>query len=229
MSGARDAILAAVREATGGGAAPGRPAVERAFRERLASPTANLIPERGRGTPAELAARFVAEAEAAAATVARISGIGQVPAAVADYLAVHGLPPRVRAAPALETVAWPERLGVAVDSGPADGATAVGLSRAVAGIAETGTLVLPSGPATPTTLNYLPDVHVVVLEAARIVGAYEDAWAMLRREAAGADFMPRAVNWISGPSRSADIELVLLLGVHGPRRLHILLVDGKAT
>jgi len=229
VSGARDAILAAVRRATGGNAAPDRPAVERAFEERLAKPTANRVPERGKGTPSELLAHFVSEAEAAAATVERLAGIAQVPAAVADYLAVHGLPTRVRAAPALETVPWPERLGVAVDFGKADAATPVGLSRAVAGIAETGTLVLPSGPATPTTLNYLPDVHVVVLEAARIVGAYEDAWAMLRREAAGPDFMPRAVNWITGPSRSADIELALLLGVHGPRRLHILLLDGTAT
>jgi len=227
VSGARDAILAAVRRATGGAVAPGRAAVARAFDERLARPTANLVPERGRGTPAELLARFVAEAEAAAATVARVAGLAAVPAAVVDYLAAHGLPRRVRAAPVLRGVAWPERLGIAVDYGRADADTPVGLSAAVAGIAETGTLVLPSGPASPTTLNYLPDVHIVVLETTRIVGSYEDAWARFRGEAAGPDFMPRAVNWITGPSRSADIELILLLGVHGPRRLHILLVDGQ--
>jgi len=223
----RDAILAAVRRATGGADAPDRAAVARAFDDRLARPRANLVPERGRGTPAELVARFIAEAEAAAATVARVCGLAAVPAAVVDYLAAHGLPTRVRAAPALEDVAWPEQSGVAVDYGRADADTPVGLSVAVAGIAETGTLALVSGPASPTTLNYLPDVHIVVLETGRIVGSYEDAWARFRREAAGRAVMPRAVNWITGPSRSADIELILLLGVHGPRRLHILLVDGQ--
>ena len=224
---ARDDILAAVRRATGGAAAPGRPAVERTFAARLAEPRANLVPERGKGTPAELLVRFIAESEAAAATVARVAGRAGIAAAAADYLAAHGLPRRVRAAPALKDVSWPERLGVAVEYGRADADTPVGLSVAVAGIAETGTLVLPSGPASPTTLNYLPDVHIVVLETASIVGSYEDAWSRFRAEAARGDFMPRAVNWITGPSRSADIELILLLGVHGPRRLHILLVDGQ--
>ncbi len=224
---ARDAVLAAVRRATGGAVAPGRPAVEQAFAARLAEPRANLIPERGKGAPAELIARFVAESEAAAATVSRVAGRARIPAAVADYLAAHGLPRRVRAAPALKDVAWPEGIGIAVEYGRADADTPVGLSAAVAGIAETGTLVLPSGPASPTTLNYLPDLHIVVLETALIVGSYEDAWARFRGGAAGPDFMPRAVNWITGPSRSADIELILLLGVHGPRRLHILLLDGQ--
>lgn len=224
---ARDDILAAVRRATGGAVAPSRPAVEQAFAARLAEPRANLVPERGKGTPAELLVRFIAESEAAAATVARVAGRAGIAAAVADYLTAHDLPRRIRAAPALKDVSWPEGTGIAVEYGKADADTPVGLSCAVAGIAETGTLVLPSGPASPTTLNYLPDVHIVVLETARVVGSYEDAWARFRGEAAGGDFMPRAVNWITGPSRSADIELILLLGVHGPRRLHILLLDGQ--
>jgi L-lactate dehydrogenase complex protein LldG len=193
----------------------------------LAKPTANLVPERGKGTPAELLARFIVESESAAATVARVAGRAGIPAAVAGYLTAHGLPRRVRAAPALKDVPWPEGIGIAVDYGKADADTPIGLSCAVSGIAETGTLVLPSGPATPTTLNYLPDVHIVALETARIVGSYEDAWARFREEAGGGNFMPRTVNWITGPSRSADIELILLLGVHGPRRLHILLLDGQ--
>lgn len=228
MSGARDDILAAVRRATGGAAAPGREDAAKAFEARLAAPRANLVPARGRGGAAELVARFIAGAEAAAATLTRVVNRTAIPAALADYLAASGLPMAVRAAPALQTVPWARQPGLAVTFGRADADTPVSITEAIAGIAETGTLVVPSGPATPTTLNYLPDVSVVVLERARIVGAYEDAWASIRA-GAGVDgaFMPRAVNWITGPSRSADIELILLLGVHGPRRLHILLVDGE--
>ena len=53
---------------------------------------------------------------------------------------------------------------------------------AFAGIAETGIADAAAGPQSPTTLNFLPDAHIVVLDAARIVGPYEDAWAMLRSE-----------------------------------------------
>lgn len=228
MSASRDAIMGAVRRATGGDRAPGRDGTVRDFAARLKAPRANLVPERGRGSPDALVARFVEGAEAAAATVARVAGMAAIPAAVADYLAANRLPLAVRAAPALETVPWAQRPDLAVTFGRAEADTPVSVSRAVAGIAETGTLVVPSGPATPSTLNYLPDVEIVLLETAAIVGASEDAWGPIRAEA-GADgaFMPRTVNWITGPSRSADIELILLLGVHGPRRLHILLVDGQ--
>jgi L-lactate dehydrogenase complex protein LldG len=99
---------------------------------------------------------------------------------------------------------------------------AVSLQHGFAGIAETGTLMLPSAPERPTTLNLLPDTALVFLRASRILGAYEEAWDMLRAELGA---MPRNVMLVTGPSRSADIEQTLELGAHGPRRLHILLVD----
>ena len=91
-------------------------------------------------------------------------------------------------------------------------------------MAEPGTPWLRSGPAGPTTLNFLPDTHVVVLRASRIVGAYEEAWDGLR-SARGETAMPRTVNFVTGPSRTADIEQTIQLGAHGPRRLHIVLVE----
>jgi L-lactate dehydrogenase complex protein LldG len=99
----------------------------------------------------------------------------------------------------------------------------VSLCRAEAGIAESGTLVLVSGPQSPTTLNFLPETEIVVLSAEGVVGSMEEAWRMLRRRAAPGQ-MPRTVNFITGPSRSADIALKLQMGAHGPRRLHIILV-----
>jgi L-lactate dehydrogenase complex protein LldG len=92
-------------------------------------------------------------------------------------------------------------------------------------VAETGTLALVSGPDTPTTLNLLPDVHIVALAAGAVVGTYEDIWTRLRARF-GDGMMPRTLNFITGPSRSADIEQKLQMGAHGPRRLHILLVEG---
>ncbi len=94
----------------------------------------------------------------------------------------------------------------------------------MAGIAETGTLLLASGPEAPTTLNFLPDNHVVVLKASQVVGAYEDALDRLR-ETHGPGKLPRVINFITGPSRTADIDQTIQLGALGPRRLHVLLVE----
>ena len=85
--------------------------------------------------------------------------------------------------------------------------------------------MLLAGPEGPTTLNFLPENHVVVLKKSELVGAYEDAWDRLR-DAVGPDgLLSRVVNMITGPSRTGDIEQTIELGAHGPLRLHILLVD----
>ena len=99
------------------------------------------------------------------------------------------------------------------------------MTPAFAGVAETGTLMLTSGAHSPTTLNLLPETHIVVLKKSQITGSYEDGWARLR-ESQEKDAMPRTVNFITGPSRTGDIEQKILMGAHGPRRLHIVLIDG---
>jgi len=97
------------------------------------------------------------------------------------------------------------------------------LSRAVAGVAETGTVLHASGAANPSTLVCLPEAHGIVVTRDRIVGAAEQAWRLMA--GGGPLNMPRAVHWITGPSRTADIEQTLLMGAHGPRRLHVLIAD----
>jgi len=82
--------------------------------------------------------------------------------------------------------------------------------------------MLLSGPATPTTLAFLPETSIIVLSTERMLRAYEDGLGLLRERDGG---LPRSVNFITGPSRSGDIEQTLQLGAHGPRRLLILLVD----
>ena len=114
-----------------------------------------------------------------------------------------------------------------VSTGASDGHQLVSVSHAFAGVAETGTLVMASGPDNPTTLNFLPDTHIVVVDAKDIAGDYETVWARVR-EKFGIDALPRAINMITGPSRSADIAQILILGAHGPRRLHVLIVGEAA-
>jgi L-lactate dehydrogenase complex protein LldG len=153
-----------------------------------------------------------------------------VPAAIADYLARENLPARLRLSTETDITGlpWPTRPLLEITQGATDGSDEVSVTGGYAAIAETGTLMLASGAGRPTTLNFLPETHIVVLSADRVVGALEQAWAKLRREF-GAGTMPRTVNFITGPSRSADIEQTLQMGAHGPRRLHIIMIDGETA
>ena len=230
-AGGRDAILGSIRRSLGRG--PLDEAARAALDERIAHPMPNLVPARTDIPQDERVELFTSMAEAVFATVARVSGVGAVPGAVADYLAQHNLEPSLVMAPdpALDAYPWGERPMLAIRRGVAEEADRVSVTGAVMGFAETGTLMMASGPDHPSTLNFLPETHIVVLPAERIGGAYEEGWAHLRAESgpdADAGFMPRTVNLVTGPSRTADIEQTIALGAHGPRRLHIVIVEGDA-
>ena len=185
-----------------------------------------LVPERAQGSAEQLVQRFTEEAEGVAASVQRVASSEDVPEAVARYLVAENLPASVRMAPdrRLAAIPWSRTPTVTVSTGASDGSDEVSLTGAHAGVAETGTLVLRSGPENPTTLNFLPATHIVVLSADQIVGSYEEALTRLRVEGP----LPRTVNFITGPSRTADIEQQLELGAHGPRRLHIVLMGDRS-
>lgn len=191
--------------------------------DRIAAKRRGTIPARVDKDHPALVELFVDQATALSATVSRVDDESEIPGAVADYLAGENLPATLCAAPdpALQALPWDTRPALTVRYGRSDGADEVSLTPAFAAVAETGTLMLRSGADHPTTLNFLPDTHVVVLRASQIVGPYEEAWDRLR--AAGP--IPRAVNFVSGPSRTADIEQTIQLGAHGPRRLHIILIQ----
>jgi len=231
VSAAREDMLARVRAALDKRAADGVRQAE--VDARIGRHLRNLVPKRAELDRAGQLKLFVEMAEKAAATVVRVARMAEVPAAVAEFLAGQNLPARIRLAadPALEALPWSERPLVKLERGPAQASDAASLTPAFAGIAETGTLMLLSGPTHPTTLNFLPDNHLAVLREDAVVGPFEDAWDRLRA-ARGSDALPRAVNLVTGPSRSADIEQQLYMGAHGPRRLHIILVaetgDGEA-
>jgi L-lactate dehydrogenase complex protein LldG len=225
MTDAKEEILSAIRRSLRRGPVAAATAAE--LRARLAAPRRNLIPARAAALEAkERVDLFVAMAEEVQATVARVASPAAVPDAVARYLSGENLPAELVVAPdpGLDAIPWQTRPLLRLRRGRAEADDATSLTPAFAGIAETGTLMLISGATTPTTLNFLPDTHIVVLREDQIVAAYEDAWDRLRAHAAAQGGLPRTVNFITGPSRTADVEQRLELGAHGPRRLHIVLV-----
>ena len=164
--------------------------------------------------------RFRERALGLGSTVDEADSIAAVPTAVARYLAAHSLPARAACWPELAGLDW-VAAGVEVMTRAATDSDLVGITGAYCAIAETGTLVTLSGPPTPATSSLLPETHVAVVARSRIVRGMEEAWALLRQERGE---LPRAVNFISGPSRTADIEQTVTLGAHGPYRVHIVLV-----
>ncbi len=221
----RQAILGAIRRGLRRG--PVSEDIALLLRARLALHRRQLIPARSRlARPAQVDL-FVRNLEAVFATCTRVADAAAVPEAVATYLAGHNLPLAVAIAPhpELRDIPWSERPLLGLREGKGEPADLVSIQHGWGGIAETGTLMLPAAPERPTTLNLLADTAIVVLRASRVFGAYEEAWDTLRAERAGGPAMPRNVMMVTGPSRSADIESTLELGAHGPRRLHVVLIE----
>lgn len=218
----RETILTAIRRGLKRGPLPADQAT--LLRARLQTHPRHLIPARTRIPRPALIDLFVANVEREFGTVTRVPDAAAVPEAVADYLATQNLPTDAAIAPhpELRDIPWADRPMLRLREGRAQATDLVAIQHGYAAIAETGTLMLPSAAERPTTLNLLADTAIVVLRASRIVGAYEEAWDILRHELHG---MPRNVMLVTGPSRSADIEQTLELGAHGPRRLHIVLLE----
>ena len=224
MTSARDDTLATIRRSLG---VTGNETIRHDIvAERLRRAPKGVIPKRGGLAGTELIALFRVQAEAAFATVTNVGSAIEVPEAITGYLQTHKLPATLRMGndPRLRAMPW-GGTPFEVAHGPSDGRDLNAVSHAFAGVAETGTLIMTSGSENPSSLNFLPDNHIVVLSAKDVAGDYETIWDKLR-DHYGRGQMPRTVNMITGPSRSADIEQTLLLGAHGPRRLHIIVVNG---
>lgn len=221
QASAREAILSNIAEKLDSGRR-GLAAVETRIREHQSG----ILPQVD-ADPARLKARFVDKALLSAASV-EVVARPDAGEAIMRWLREHNLPQQLRhgADKRLADIQWPEHGGPQIAIGRSDGSDLTGLSHAFAGVAETGTLILVSGQENPTTLNFLPENHIVLVEAKDIAANYETVWARLR-EIHGAGGMPRTVNMVTGPSRSADIEQTLILGAHGPVRLHILVIGDR--
>lgn len=213
----RDAVLARVRKALGR-AGPGVQA-QAAAEAYVAAHAQGPRPR----MPADLVARFQSRATDMASTVERIGSVEEIPAAIARYLDQLDGPPVPR-----EGVCWPQfaalgwsAAGLAIQSRPTTGHDPIGITGCYCAIAETGTLVFVTGRDTPTGSMLLPATHIALVRASRIVAGMEEAFALVRQELPAT---PRAINLVSGPSRTGDIEQTIVLGAHGPYRVHLLLL-----
>lgn len=212
---AREAILTRLRKAIPEGGDRKAEAMA-----RLANPpAASVRPKLAQTEGAERIDLFETKARAVSATVSRHATMSDLPVALQDELRSRNLPAAIRCGsdPAFAALDWG---GLEVSHGAGRIVEPAGLSLAQAALAETGTLVLASGPDNPVTLTFLSETHFVVLRSADICGGFEDFWTLWR--ARGLD--PRTVNMVTGPSRSADIGQTLQLGAHGPVALHVFLI-----
>ncbi len=219
---ARDAIMARVRaKLPKGPEGSRREAVER----HISQHQQNLIPERGQGDIEHRIRVFTEMMLAVGGTVEIVDDVNDVPHAVSVYLRDGNLPAIVRRGtdPLLARLPWHRGGTLDVLEGPAVDADRASVSHAFAGVAESGTIVQVSGPENPTTLNFLPEAHIVVLESSALFASYEEAWTKLRN-LMGEGNMPRTVNMISGPSRTADIEQTIVRPAHGPKNMHVIIV-----
>ncbi len=196
------------------------------FAERRAAALASLgAPQSGpQPTMADdLVGRFRSKAESLSSTLSVANGVSDVSAAVAAYLAANQLVSEVVVTPDIAGLDWATG-GLCAAARPAVDADQVGISGCFCAIAETGTLMLLSGSQTPATVSLLPETHIAIVPVSRIVPTMEDAFALLRAEHGE---LPRAVNFVSGPSRTGDIEQTIVLGAHGPCRVHLILLGER--
>jgi L-lactate dehydrogenase complex protein LldG len=214
---ARASILARVRRAMG------RTAPDAAKLAEASATIARHAHGPRPAMPADLAARFAKRAQDMESTLERIAGRDAIPGAVRRYLDAMHIEGEER-----NGVCWPELAdldwtgaGLDIQNRPTLGCDRLGITGVFCAIAETGTLVVLSGADTPTATTLLPDTHVAVVSAARIVSGMEEMFALVRAERT---HVPRAINMILGPSRTGDIEQTIVLGAHGPFRVHILLL-----
>lgn len=212
---ARDDIRQRVRAGVGKSDLPGRRAAAEAW---LAARTRGPQPV----LADDLAQRFMAKAESLSSSVEAVSTTDAAPAAVARYLLAGGLGRQAVITADVAGLNWAAS-GLDVAARAAVDADLVGISGCFCAVAETGTLMLLSGPRTPATVSLLPETHIALVRQSRIFATMEDAFALLRAEHGQ---LPRAVNFISGPSRTGDIEQTIVLGAHGPCRVHLILLTG---
>jgi L-lactate dehydrogenase complex protein LldG len=213
---ARDNILDRVRSALGR-SGPLSESESAAMRAKLREHPRGPLP----AMPWEPVARFKERCAVLSSTMDEVPDLGGVPQAIARYLSQRELPRSGVCWPELAGLGW-QAAGLQIEGRPANGDDKIGITGCYCAIAETGTLMLLSGPTTFPATSLLPETHIAVVRKQRLVRSMEDGWDLLRREHGS---LPRQVAFVSGPSRTADIEMTLVLGIHGPYRVHVLLLD----
>ncbi len=210
---AREQILNRVRNALGRDTSVESVQPE-AVRTRLTQPLIHTQP----ASADDQISTLIRNMESVQMSVVRLQSEGDVVAAVDWYLEQNDIDGDLSISPSLADLAWKRKVHV----GPATGTETTSVTSCFAAIAETGSIAFKSGSDTPATLNFLPEHHLVVLRESQIVDHPEAVWDLMRT----LSLQPRAINLVTGPSRTADIEQTIELGAHGPRSMHVMLVSG---
>ena len=200
---------------------------QQAVKMRLMAPPEHLCPSIARGDMAAKTQRFCDQMTAQGTIISTADNPEKIPYLIGEYLQNNNHDGHLRAGQNgfIQGLNWRAiaDFPMEITYGAATDMDKICISHAVAGAAETGTLFLASSPANPTTLNFLPELHIVLIDKNTIFGSYEEAWGRLREQQPEGGDMPRCVNWISGPSRTADIEQTLVRGAHGPIDLLVIM------
>lgn len=212
---ARENILARIRSANKTGKVSD--VIGGSAADRLTSSPISPIPD----LTGNVTDRFKQRCEDAASTLDEVHQMEDVPKAVGRYLTEKELPMSLVCWPEFKNLSWSES-NIQFESRGAIGDDKVGLTGSYCAVAETGTLVLLSGQDHHATTSLLPETHIAVVRRDRILKTMEEAWRLMRSEVG---LLPRQVAFISGPSRTADIEMTLVYGAHGPFRVHVIVVD----
>lgn len=225
MSDARDEIMGRIREAL-----------------RQPSPRPHLRSDQAAGTPAKIGRPWLPDAgetaesrlalladnlgrlraqliRAADIEAAHVAFAGLAAARGWKLVATHAHPDTRALVAGLPCPCWEVDGGFdkqRLESGDA------GLTTCEAIVAQTGSILVSSATDGGRSLSILPHVHVVVARASQVVGDLTDAFALVRERHAGG--MPSMLSFVTGPSRTGDIERILVLGAHGPRELILILV-----
>ena len=213
---ARDQILAAVRRAK----PPANRSDERMGRQALLPP--KFVREAN-----DLTALFIEKLTKVSSTVALLGRSSEIPGHVAQWLGEHKLADRalfLAEEPLLRALDW-HGAGLAVEEGaPEVLAPPTIVSSAFAGVAETGSIAMVTNGNSRPSHNLLADSHIVVLHRSQIASTIEDVWRAARNKG-----LPRSLTFITGASRTADIEMTMELGVHGAVRMHVVILDEEIS
>jgi L-lactate dehydrogenase complex protein LldG len=216
-SAARQAIFSRIRTARNASPQPTQSELD-AVQAYLRSGSQGPRPNIG----SDLLQRFTEQAVRMSDTVAEVASLDAVPMAVATYLDSIGVAKSAIAWNTLTALPW-AAAGLDIAFRPPVNEDLVGITGSFCAVAETGTLMMLSGVDTYASASLLPETHIALVFESRIVGAMEDAFALAISERGE---LPRATNFISGPSRTGDIEQTIVLGAHGPYRVHVIIVRG---
>ncbi|MBD3648858.1 MAG: lactate utilization protein [Pseudomonadales bacterium] len=192
-------------------------------RERLRNHERNTVPARAKVSGEERADLFEKMLTAVQGSVARVTSADQVPGAIREYLGMDEADICINGEVEEMDLPWGDAPGIRPVPWVARSSLGVSVTGCFAAAAETGTVAIMSSNLNPLTLNFLAERHIVILFADQLVGSYEEIWDRVRARGA----LPRDVTFVSGPSCTGDIEMMLEYGAHGPRSLHVIIVSGR--